>query len=161
MLGPAPFWVSAEDVGEAADRDRGVEAGRIDLLDRGSEQDVHPELGGERGVALLVPGVGAEVLSRPELRRVHEERDDHGGAVLAGATHQRQVTLVEGAHRRRQADQAAAAHGPEDGAKVADRPHRLHATASIVRRPASARVRSTSSSKSGSTSGADSATAAR
>ena len=64
-----------EHLGEAADRDRRVEAVGIDLLDRRREQEVHALGLGELGVALLVARVRVEVLAGAELGGVHEQRD--------------------------------------------------------------------------------------
>jgi hypothetical protein len=76
MLRPALRLVSLEGVREVPDADRRIEALRIYLLDRRREQHVHALLLGQPLVALLVARVGPEVLARPELGRVDEQRDD-------------------------------------------------------------------------------------
>ena len=89
-----------ERLGHAADRHGGREARRVDLLGCGREQVVDPELGGELGVALGVTRVRGQVGRVVELGRVDEQRDDDDVALLARAPHQRQMALVERAHRR-------------------------------------------------------------
>ena len=69
----------------------------------------------------LVARVGVEVLGRAELGRVDEQRHHDDVAVLAGAAQQRQVALVEGAHRGDEPDAAArAALGRERLAQLGD-----------------------------------------
>ena len=74
-------------------------------------------LGGQPGVALR-----SHAGTRPgrrvvELRRVHEQRHDDHVALLARAAHQRQVTVVERAHRRDEADRAPARRGGASSAR--------------------------------------------
>ena len=85
-------------------------------------------LGGEPGVALGVARVGVEVGRVVELGRVHEQRHHDEVAVLARAAHQRQVTVVERAHRRDEPDPAAGAPGLEQlRAQLGDGADRVHA----------------------------------
>ena len=110
-LGPAPRGVAVEDLGQALDLDRGREAVGVDLLDRGRVDEVDAGLGGEPRVALLVARVALEVLAGAELGRVDEEAHDDHVALLAGGAQQREVPVVQEAHRRHQADRAALGAG--------------------------------------------------
>jgi hypothetical protein len=89
--------------GQPLDVDRGGEAGRIDLVARGSEQEVRAGLGGERGVALLVARVSGEVAGIVELRGVDEQRDDDHVARRARVADKAQMSRVQRAHRRHEA----------------------------------------------------------
>ena len=68
--------------GELLDVDPGLEAGRVDLLRGGREEDVDARLLGQRRVALLVARVGSEVGRVVELGRVDEDAGDDGVALL-------------------------------------------------------------------------------
>ena len=76
----------------------------VDLLDARREQDVGAGRRGQLGVALLAARVALEVGALVELRRVDEQRHHHPVALRAGVTDQREVALVQGAHRGHQAD---------------------------------------------------------
>ena len=152
---PGPAVGALERVGEPGDGDRGREAGRIDGLGGRGEEDVGAEALRDRGVGLLVAGVGGEVARVVELRRVDEQRDDHLVAAGAGRAHQRLVAAVEGAHRRHEADRAARrAGGAAVRLHLGDGPDRLHAATTT-------REAATSASKVSSRSGARSSIAAR
>ena len=84
---------------------------RVDLLDRGRVDEVDAGLGGEPRVALLVARVAVEVLAVAELGRVDEEAHDDDVALLAGGAQQREMALVQEAHRRHQPDRAALGAG--------------------------------------------------
>jgi hypothetical protein len=91
-------------LGQALDLDPGAVPRRVDLLGRRGEDDVTagaPEL---RDVALEVAGVAVEVLVRPELRRVHEDADDHSIGGDPRLPHEREVPLVKRPHRRHERD---------------------------------------------------------
>ena len=105
----------------------GLVARGIELLRRGSEQQVDTFLLGHARIALLVAWVAPEILAGAELRRVDEEADDDDLVLCPGGAEERQVPLVERAHRGNEADLAAAA---ELGAHLLDRPDRLHRAAS-------------------------------
>ena len=110
----------------------------IDLLDGRGEQQIGALGLGQRGVASLVAWVGGEILAGAELGRVDEQRhDDHVG-LRARPADQRQVALVERAHRRDQRDALSGrARGGERGAQVGDRADRAHGAG--TGRPRSAR----------------------
>src|SRR5436853_272796 len=79
----------------AADLDGGGGVKRVDLIDRGREDDVRPRLAGEAQVALLVARVAIEVLTGAELGGVDEEAHHHQVALGAGRADQREVPLVQ------------------------------------------------------------------
>ena len=64
-------------IGQAKHLDGGGEAGRIDLLGGGREQQVGPSRCGQLAVALLLAWIAVEVGVLVELRGVHEQRHDH------------------------------------------------------------------------------------
>ena len=76
----------------------------------------------------LAAGIALQVGALVELGRVDEQRDDDDVALLAGAFDQRQMTLVQRAHRRHEADRApGAALGRERRAQLGDGAHDPHA----------------------------------
>ncbi|HEX5661899.1 MAG TPA: hypothetical protein VFX93_00225, partial [Xanthomonadaceae bacterium] len=75
--GGEPLGGALEHVREALDAHRRREAGRVDLLDRGREQDVDAERLGLGGIALHRARVGGQVARLVELRRVDEQGHDH------------------------------------------------------------------------------------
>ena len=87
-----------------SDLDGGREARRVDLLDPRSEQHVRAGAFGQLGVAQLVARVALEVGALVELRGVDEQRHDHHVALLACPADQREVALVQRAHRRHEPD---------------------------------------------------------
>ena len=121
---------AVEWAGQPADLDARIEALGIDLLDRRREQDVDALALGQPGVVLFVARVRVEVFGRAELCRVDEQRHDDGCALLACGAHQRQMALVEPAHRGHQAD--GARRDGERTAQLGDRADRLHAATSRV-----------------------------
>ena len=143
----------------------GAQAERVDLAGRRREEDVGAGLGGQRRVAGLVARVGGEVGGLVELRWVDEQRHDDLVAGRMGAADEREMALVQGAHRRDEADAAPGAARPvERGAELGDRAqglHRVTATGVVALRAARRRVASASASNSASSSGSRSATAAR
>ncbi len=70
----------------------------------GGEQDIGAEAAAGGGILGECAGIGGEVLARPELGGVHVGGDDDDVREAAGAADQFEVALVEGAHRRDQAD---------------------------------------------------------
>ena len=105
MAGAAARGVAVEHLGQvAADLDRGREALRVDLLDGGRVDEVDAGLGGQPQVALLVARIAVEVLAGTELGRVDEEAHHDHVALGAGGAQQREVALVQIAHRRHQPD---------------------------------------------------------
>src|SRR5581483_8588853 len=99
----------------------------------------------ELEVARLVPRIGLQILTRPELRRVHEQAHDDDLASLPGGPEQRQVAVVEVAHRGYEADcPSLAARGGEGLAERRSGTSHSHSEASC--RAARARARSASAS---------------
>ena len=125
VAGAAALGVAVEDRGEVAgDLDRGGGAVGVDLGDVGGEDEVDARLAGQAQVALLVARVAVEVLVRAELGRVDEEAHHDDVALGAGGAQQRDVALVEEAHRRDEADRAAFAPGRgQGGAQLIDPAH--------------------------------------
>ena len=88
----------------SAGHDPDLRPGRIHRLHRRHEERVHPARLGQRPVAIEVARVAAEVFVGPELQRIDEDaHHDHVGPA-PGLIHQREVTLVQGAHGRHEAD---------------------------------------------------------
>ena len=119
MARAAPGRVAAEDLGQPLDLDRGREPLGIDLLDGGRVDEVDAGLAGEGEVAGLVARVAVEVLAGPELGRVDEQAHDDDVALGAGGAQEREVAVVQVAHRRHQADRATGGAGV--GERVAQR----------------------------------------
>ena len=98
--------------------------------------------GVEIGVAVLVAGVGVQVLGGAELGGVDEEADDDDVALGSRGAHQRQVPVVEVAHRR---DQPVGARQlAEGGARLGDGRDDLHTGTSRWSEARYARFSSTS-----------------
>ena len=77
-----------------------------------------PRPRGQGPVPREIPRIARQILLRPELKRVHEDAQDHHLRPAACLVHQRQVTLVEIAHGGYQADAApGGALGPGPGAE--------------------------------------------
>src|SRR5205085_3615666 len=121
--------LALENPAELFDVDPGLEAGRIELAGARREQDVDAGLGGERRVALLVPRIGGEVLSFAELRRVDEEAGDHEVVFVPRRAEEREVALVERAHRRYETNAPVAWLG----AQLRDRADDLHGRVASAR----------------------------
>ena len=95
-----------ERLRDGPDRDGRIEAGRVDLLDAGCEDQVHALRLADRQVAGLVARVLVEVRPDVELARIHEDRDDGRGIRGAGLGDQRAVAVMEPAHGRHETDGA-------------------------------------------------------
>ena len=108
-----------QHVAQGVHFDPRVETGRVDLADRRCEEDVHARRFGHRDVARQVARVALEIRRVAELRGIDEQADDHRVALAAGRVEQRHVSRVERAHRRDEAD-AAAARQRERGADRRD-----------------------------------------
>ena len=117
---------AAQPVGEPIDvHARERRAVGVHLLDRRHEE--HVDASRPRatvGVALEVARVRREILVRTELGRVHEDRHDDEVRGGAGGPHERPVPFVEEAHRRHEADGAAAHRAPARSARAAPRSSR-------------------------------------
>ena len=120
---------------EPAHGDRGEDLVGVHLVVLGAEEEVDIGRLGLRPVAIGVPGIGGQVLARSELQRVDEDRGHHEVGVGPGRGHQRQVPLVEVAHRRHQPDRGPL---PPDLVQrpphLRDAPAGLHAASLPVRR---------------------------
>ncbi len=94
---------TAEVLSEPLDLDPGLGSG-VHLLGIGrAEGDVDPGAARLREISDLVAGVLVEILAGPELGGVDEDRDRDDTALAdppSTLTHEVQVTLMEGAHRR-------------------------------------------------------------
>jgi hypothetical protein len=95
-----------EDAAELLDVDPGLEARRVDLLERRHVEDVHACVLGQRCVALLAARVSVEVFALRELRRVDEQAHDDDVVLGAGRPKQREMSFMEGAHRRHEPEGA-------------------------------------------------------
>ena len=77
---------------------------RIQLLSRGGEQEIAAVLPKPDRIRLQRARVGAEILGRSELGRVHEHAGHHPAGALAGQPYQGVVPVVQVAHRGDEAD---------------------------------------------------------
>jgi len=89
------------------DARRALEAGREHLEGGRREQEVGAGLARQLLVVLGGARVAAVVLLRAELQRIDERAHDHARCALAGVGDQRQVALVQAAHRLHQRDRLA------------------------------------------------------
>ena len=96
-----------ELVAQAFDRDIRYKILRIHIFRRRREDEVDAFRERQLGIARQVARVALEVFAGAELRRVDKDRSHDDVAHFAGAPHQRQMTFVQRAHRRHQADAAA------------------------------------------------------
>ena len=98
------------------------------------EQEVGAGLVEQGEIRVQVARVAGEVLLRPELQRVHEERDDDEVGHLPRPRDERQVPVVQRAHRRHERDPTSC--GPRCGdlrAHLRDgRDRRRHASSSLL-----------------------------
>src|SRR5262245_57271476 len=92
------------DGGERADVNESCKARRINLGSAGHENYVHTILTTLFKVRFKCPRISGEVLVRTELRRIHKDGDDHVIAFGPGASDQRSVPGVQGAHRGHESD---------------------------------------------------------
>ena len=130
---------ATERLGRCADPDAGLVAARVHALGRRREHDVgagRVELG---DVGLEIARVSGEIFVGPELRGVDEDGGgDEAGAAL-GLAHQRQVSVVQRAHRRHEPDAqprvASAGAGLEECPRLGEDPdHGAEPTPSSVQR---------------------------
>ena len=66
--------------------------------------EVHAGRLQHREIGRLAARIGGEILIGSELLRIDEDRRDDAAAIGSGSLHERQVPLVQRAHRRHQAD---------------------------------------------------------
>src|ERR1044072_5531638 len=93
--------------------DAGLEVGLLEVVDLEAVEQApitgSQRAGGSEGtVRLLVARVALQVFALAELRWVHEQARDHDLVLVARGAEEREVPLVEGAHRRDEADLALA-----------------------------------------------------
>src|SRR5205085_4708414 len=95
---------------------------RIHHIDRRHEEEIDALALEQRLVARLITRITREVFVRPELCRIHEDRDDdERRAGVACNANEREMALVEETHRRYEADfRAVNARGLDRGARVFD-----------------------------------------
>ena len=107
-----------ERLGEPRDADGGREPrrGRPPRA-AGAKRRSTPLAGGQRGVAGLVARVGGEVLAGPNCAGLTNSETTTTSQALARAADQREVALVQGAHRRDQPDPRAPRGGPASAAR--------------------------------------------
>ena len=138
-----PARRALEAVGEAEDLDSGTEAVRVDLLDRRGEQDVGACLFGEAGIVGLAARIGLEVGTLVKLRGIDEQGDDDKVALFSRTSDQREVSIMQGAHRGHESERGRHTahdrsgvggpgwrrlpHGRECAAQLGDGAHDLHA----------------------------------
>jgi hypothetical protein len=96
-----------ERPGELLDLDPGLEAGRVQLVRQGREDEVDAGGPGGAEIGVLVAWIPLEVGCLRELRRIDEQARDDGVAVGAGRPEQGGVAGVVRAHRRHEAERAA------------------------------------------------------
>ena len=107
-----------------------LEPGRVHLVGGRREDEVYAGLARELEIVSLVVRVALEVGSLRELGRVDEERHHHRVALRPCCAQEREVALVQGAHRRHDRDRAVASSG-ELAPHCVDRPRRLHDRPSV------------------------------
>jgi hypothetical protein len=114
-----------ERAAELLHLDPGLESGRKQLVGGRREHDVDAFLLRDRQVARLVLRIGGEVVRAVELRCVDEEAHHDRVALVAGGAEERDMTGVEGAHRRDEPDRAGS-HRCERLVQLLDRANDLH-----------------------------------
>src|SRR5437588_238198 len=102
---------------ELLDVDPGLVARRVELLDRGREEDVGAGLSGDARVPLLVPWVRSEVVAGVELGGVDEQAHDEEVVLVPRGAKQREVG--------RDAVQRDEVVGGDGGARVVEGPSLL------------------------------------
>jgi len=107
----------AQGFAKPADRNAGREALRIHFLDHGGPEQRDVRRFEQQRILRGLPRIGGEILVRPELGGVDEDRDDHVGGQLLGAPDQRQVPFVQRAHGGHQRDSAARPQIRDGGAQ--------------------------------------------
>ena len=93
---------------QGSDDGRCLEPWGIHFLNGRREHNVGPRSSGKLDIAFERAGIARQVLRRGELERVHEHRGDNALRELPGAPDKREMSLVQGAHRRNEADPLAA-----------------------------------------------------
>jgi len=91
-----------------ADVDLGRKPGRVHLRHRRREDQVQPDAGQLLRIALQRARIAVEIFVRRELRRVHKNAGDHLTRTALCLAHQRQVPVMQRAHRRHQTHARAA-----------------------------------------------------
>jgi hypothetical protein len=114
-----------ERAGEFLDLDPRLVPGRVELVDRGREEEVDAGVLGDGHIALLVARIALEILRGIELGGVHEQAYDDRIALVASSAEKREVPFVEGSHRRDEPDRAVPQRR-ERVAQLRDRANLLH-----------------------------------
>jgi hypothetical protein len=97
-------------------------AAGIHVLVAGREEEVDAPAAGQLRIALEGAGVAREILGGSELERVHVERQDDIVRLGAGGIDEHEMTFVQVAHRRHEADAlSAGARFRNFGANRSDR----------------------------------------
>jgi hypothetical protein len=104
---------ATEAIGQTRHANSGRKPRRVHLGDRGHEDEGDALRSQHRKIGCLAPRISGEILVRGELLRVDENRRYHMVAFGSRRTDQRQMTLVQRAHSRHQADPLAGF--PPDG----------------------------------------------
>ena len=68
------------------------------------KKNIHPFIPAKRLIAFKVSGIGAKVLTGPELSGIHKNTDHQRIGHALGQSHERQVAFVKIAHRRNERD---------------------------------------------------------
>ena len=129
---------AAQPFAQPADPNQGRKPRRVDFVagrdksEIGARRLQHVEIGG------LAARIGAEILGGRELLRVDKDRSDNAAAIAARRSNQSQMTGVQRAHRRHQAN-ALAGSAPigHVRSELADCPRFPHPTLSAVSAAAS------------------------
>ena len=108
---------AAEQVAQHGHLDAGglPEAPRVELRDPGRPDQCRTRRLEETEVRLRGPGIGVQVLARPELQRVDEDAHDDETGELAGPFHERPMPRVEVTHRGHEGDPLPGLAGLGDG----------------------------------------------
>lgn len=93
-----------EELGQLFDLHPGLEAGGIHLFLRGRPDDIGALVAEFRQVAFHIAGVGGQVFVGAKLGGVDENRGGNGFTGHAGGVDEGEVSLMEGAHRRDEAE---------------------------------------------------------
>ena len=89
---------------QLVDRDGRERRLGVHLFDGRREHVMHTKRLAQTQIAFQVAGIVGQILVRTELQRVDEDRHRHDVAARRCLAHQRQVPVVEVAHRRDHAD---------------------------------------------------------
>ena len=111
MAGPVR---PAQAISQALHPNGGRETRRVDLGCRRHKDKVNPCRPEHCKIGRLAPRIGGEVFTGPELCRIDKDRRDDALALGLRCPDQRQMTVVQRAHRRHQADPLTGFSPPGD-----------------------------------------------